>query len=573
LWLGDSLTVQEFITGPLRQDLIAQYGNAGVGWNAFYTGGGWPLNMTMVSQGTWTERDQVPGAFGLNAYDCNTTDTATPASRTLTGAASVSDRIVFHYIKQPGGGSLRYRVDAGSWTTISTANATTVPATITISGLPLANHDFTVEIVTAGTAGISPLGADFQIGKPGVRFHMMGNTGSRLSQWAAQNGAIQQQIIAALAPDLVGIQFSTNEQSNLESPPSMVAAYTTMIGRSRAAVPNVDIVLATDPDTANSSNPSFTPTVEYSVAVQDLARSLGVGFMDFYKVMGDYPSANALGLYGDTVHPNAAGGKALADFVYGYINDGIGSPFFGGTFINGIYQKYDDNNTRGYHVLDATGNVLGSFSNSGNTIAIKFGALANSFKILDTNLNTLFQVGPTGAIFNPGNLQVGGAIVAGASGIQVTDGGGKILSGAINTVQLAQGGTGAILTDPNVDRLMFWDDSDGGVDWLTIGSGLTITGKTLSAANSGAPVASAATIVPSGTSFHVTGTTGISAINCSALPAGTELTIIFDGALTLTHSTSLRLAGSTNFTTTADTRMRFHWDGSVVREVGDRIQP
>lgn len=55
-------------------------------------------------------------------------------------------------------------------------------------------------------------------------------------------------------------------------------------------------------------------------------------------------------------------------------------------------------------------------------------------------------------------------------------------------VALADGGTGASLADPNADRLMFWDDSAGAVDWLTPGTGLTITGTTI-ALSTGAAVA------------------------------------------------------------------------------------
>jgi hypothetical protein len=46
-------------------------------------------------------------------------------------------------------------------------------------------------------------------------------------------------------------------------------------------------------------------------------------------------------------------------------------------------------------------------------------------------------------------------------------------------VALADGGTGASLTDPNADRIMFWDDSGGAVTWLTVGSGLAITTTTM----------------------------------------------------------------------------------------------
>lgn len=52
-------------------------------------------------------------------------------------------------------------------------------------------------------------------------------------------------------------------------------------------------------------------------------------------------------------------------------------------------------------------------------------------------------------------------------------------------VALADGGTGASLTDPNADRIMFWDDSAGAVTWLTAGTGLSISGTTLTATGSG----------------------------------------------------------------------------------------
>lgn len=45
-------------------------------------------------------------------------------------------------------------------------------------------------------------------------------------------------------------------------------------------------------------------------------------------------------------------------------------------------------------------------------------------------------------------------------------------------VALADGGTGASLADPGADRIMFWDDSAGQVTWLSL-SGLTITTTTL----------------------------------------------------------------------------------------------
>ena len=44
-----------------------------------------------------------------------------------------------------------------------------------------------------------------------------------------------------------------------------------------------------------------------------------------------------------------------------------------------------------------------------------------------------------------------------------------------------KGGTGQSLSDPGADRLLFWDDSEGKMAFLTAGTGLTITGTTITA--------------------------------------------------------------------------------------------
>lgn len=60
----------------------------------------------------------------------------------------------------------------------------------------------------------------------------------------------------------------------------------------------------------------------------------------------------------------------------------------------------------------------------------------------------------------------------------------SIESNTINSfsgiLSLAKGGTGAALVDPGADRIMFWDESGDIMNWLIVGTGLDITGTTLS---------------------------------------------------------------------------------------------
>lgn len=79
----------------------------------------------------------------------------------------------------------------------------------------------------------------------------------------------------------------------------------------------------------------------------------------------------------------------------------------------------------------------------------------------------------------------------------------------------------------------------------------------------GSAVASASTITPTGNSPHVTGTTNIDTV--TAMGAGTFLTLIFDGVLTVNDGSNLKLNG--NFTTSADDTLTLVSDGTNWYEI------
>jgi hypothetical protein len=83
-----------------------------------------------------------------------------------------------------------------------------------------------------------------------------------------------------------------------------------------------------------------------------------------------------------------------------------------------------------------------------------------------------------------------------------------------------------------------------------------VSAALMEAGTKGADIASAdtMTIGTGGSYFDITGTTGISTINCAA---GRIFTLQFDGAVTLTHSSSLYLNGAVNFTSEANDHLTF----------------
>ena len=118
---------------------------------------------------------------------------------------------------------------------------------------------------------------------------------------------------------------------------------------------------------------------------------------------------------------------------------------------------------------------------------------------LNSNLNDISQLTPTDSNFIVGNgsnwiVESGGtartsiglgnvedtalSTWAGSSNITTL---GTITTGVWNgsNIGLADGGTGSTLTDPNDDRILYWNDISGAVEWLDLGTGLSITSNVL----------------------------------------------------------------------------------------------
>src|SRR6056300_1556492 len=147
------------------------------------------------------------------------------------------------------------------------------------------------------------------------------------------------------------------------------------------------------------------------------------------------------------------------------------------------------NNDVGYttNVGDITGVTAGTNLSGGGTSgtvtinmatggagAGTYGSAANGTKIDTITLDAYGRVTAvaTGAT---GTSSTSGTVTSVATGTGLT--GGTITS--TGTLSLSHLGLES-LTDPNDDRIAFWDDSAGAFAWLDIGNGLSISGTTLS---------------------------------------------------------------------------------------------
>ena len=80
------------------------------------------------------------------------------------------------------------------------------------------------------------------------------------------------------------------------------------------------------------------------------------------------------------------------------------------------------------------------------------------------------------------------------------------------------------LSDPNADRVLFWDDSAGALKWLTLGTGLTITDTTIKPSQPQFYPLTTALISTSwdGDSFSTTSKTLIDLSSVFGVPAGVK---------------------------------------------------
>jgi hypothetical protein len=78
-------------------------------------------------------------------------------------------------------------------------------------------------------------------------------------------------------------------------------------------------------------------------------------------------------------------------------------------------------------------------------------------------------------------IQIGSGLSLSAGELSATSTGGVTAVGASTADVLSVSGSDLVADDPNADRIVFWDDSEGKLRYLEAGSGLTISGTTMTA--------------------------------------------------------------------------------------------
>jgi hypothetical protein len=189
-------------------------------------------------------------------------------------------------------------------------------------------------------------------------------------------------------------------------------------------------------------------------------------------------------------------------------------------------------------LLDTNGNEIVLFTATGsavNEITITNAAATGTPSIAatgtDTNISLNLVSKGTGVVNINGSAALfsGGALGTPSSGTLTNATGLPLSTGVTGQLPLANGGTGANLSDPNADRILFWDDSAGAVTFLTASTGLTITTTSLTVATDGI----SNTMLRDSTALSVIGRSANSTGDPADISAGTDHQVLRRSGTTL----------------------------------------
>lgn len=308
---GDSWMELNPLPVALRDRIALDYTMAGWGWWYAIPGSRFSNpGAGYVRSANWTFVDASAGT----ALTYGTGPDGNLATTTLNTETLTFNNLVTTGIKiytREWGGTWRYRVDGGSWTTVSEVNTDGRLKITTISGLPSASH--VIDIDTTGNtgrvafAGYMIAGAD-----TGVEVLRMGNGASRgihLTAWSPFIADIGTDI----APDLVVVSLGTNDYRYSDGVAAYIQGLRDLRDSWRAAVPNIGFVFMSPP---LSGGTVVTPQSQFRDALYEFCITEG---HEFFNGTDDWPAysvSNAQGLWDDSLHPNAAGATAMVNRLY-----------------------------------------------------------------------------------------------------------------------------------------------------------------------------------------------------------------------------------------------------------------
>jgi lysophospholipase L1-like esterase len=306
-WVNERQRLTQHLVSHFRQSS----GLSGAGYCTLVeSNGSADHNMVyLASNSGWNISDQSSDSVGLNISHLSGDVAGLSLNFWLKAGV---DKVEVYYLKQPGGGTFSCYGQDTLLATIDTSSEVRSAGMSVVHWSPsVLPKYFRVKVSDPNLNGVAIGGVNFKTHTEGVRIHKIGNGGLTASQAVAVDEDLWIDSLNALEPEIFCILLGTNDYGRDVVPSLFKADISELVRRVRLAAPNVEIILMSPGD--NGLAGRTFEIADYRDALIELCIEKDLKFIDLREVLGDYATANSLGLYQDEIHPNNEGGKLIAD--------------------------------------------------------------------------------------------------------------------------------------------------------------------------------------------------------------------------------------------------------------------
>jgi lysophospholipase L1-like esterase len=330
LHYGDSPTTADLITGDIRAQMQARFGDAGRGYTLVAKPWAWygHRGVEMSSSG-WKVRTGVglmrEGIYGLGGAAFEGQPGAWSKFH-ITGSSQSS--AVVEYLARPDGGTFTVLADGSQIAEQSTAAAEQAAGFLNVD-LPAGTKTVSVQ-PSAGS--VTLFGVDFRRGSNGLLYDSLGLNGATTSVLARvmQPGIWKQELDHA-GPALIIVNYGSNESSFGKFVHTLYANELRLaINRIRVAAPNASILIMSPMDRGERTGLDeidTMSTIPEIVAIQrQVAAETHCAFFDTYDAMGSsgtmarWYTASPRLVTADLLHPTPQGATIVAGLFLGQLS-------------------------------------------------------------------------------------------------------------------------------------------------------------------------------------------------------------------------------------------------------------
>jgi lysophospholipase L1-like esterase len=328
VWLGDSHTAADYLTGALRARLQARFGVGGPGFLRVGLKSYRHSQVRWSCDGPWKIEPVPPprrtlfddGVFGLGGMRAQPNAGPAQASFEVSPGAA-SGRLHWQlWFSLKAGESFRLTL-GGSSQLVSQASA--VPELPAAGFASLALQSAVADKLELLTLSGSPrfYGVIAEGSEPGVVLDAVGIDGARLATALAWNETSFEGALRTRGPSLVALAFGTNEAFDADKLQNYRAQYRDLLARVRLGAPNADCLIVGPPDAVAVAGGSEQRVAELDSLQRSVAAELGCGFTSQLKIMGGAGGYSRWAhqtpplARGDRLHLSAKGYEVMANGI------------------------------------------------------------------------------------------------------------------------------------------------------------------------------------------------------------------------------------------------------------------